>query len=392
MRLRKNIPSKHQRFYHPVIDHIPGHQIQVDPGQSNVKSEDGKGFTVYFVAFVLSYSRKVFVHFQTTPYNTDDFINAHLQAFQYYEGIAFEYVYDQTKMVVIKENYRELWLNEKFHQFALKSGFEVRVCEGYDPESKGKVERVVQEVKKDFLDGEYFNNIKDIRNRSLAWLEFIGNRVHSTTNEKPDVLFLEELSEMKPCHLINDEERKVDKVGLISYNGNKYSVPFRYQQRNVLIRESMGILLVMDLITNNVIAKHPVSQEKNQIIKNNNHYRDFTQDLKDLISEAKSTLHNYNEGDILVDKLVKDNPKIPRDQVRGLLKLHKNNQELDWNLIISNSLQLMQIRASRIEGIIAELKRISILEEINKTPKENNKMKTSSIQRSLDVYLAVLND
>jgi len=63
MRLRKNISSKHRRFYHPVLDHIPGHQIQVDPGQSYVRSDDGKGFTVYFVAFVLSYSRKVFVHF-----------------------------------------------------------------------------------------------------------------------------------------------------------------------------------------------------------------------------------------------------------------------------------------------------------------------------------------
>ena len=251
---------------------------------------------------------------------------------------------------------------------------------------------MVQEVKKDFIDGEYFNNIKEVRNQRIVWLEFIGNRVNSNTNEKPDVLFLEELAEMKPWHLINDEERKVDKAGLISYYGNKDSVPFIYQQRSVLIRESMGILLVMDLNTKSVIAKHPVSQEKNQIIKNRNHYRDFNQDLKDLISEDKTTLINYNRGDILVDILVKDNPKIPRDQVRGLLKLHKNNQELDWNLIIANSMQLMQIRASRVENIITELKRISLLEEINKTSKEKNKITTSSIQRSLDVYLAVLND
>ena len=92
MRLSNKIPSKHQRFYHPVIDNINGHQIQVDPGKSYVRSEDGNGLTVYFVAFGLSYSRKVFVHFQTTPYNTNDFINANLQAFKYYEGDDFEYV------------------------------------------------------------------------------------------------------------------------------------------------------------------------------------------------------------------------------------------------------------------------------------------------------------
>ena len=393
-RLRNNIPSNQQRFYHPVIDNIPGHQMQVDPGQGYVSRDDETYFPVYFVAFVLSNSRKVFVHFQTTPYNTNDFINAHLQAFQYYGGIAFEYVYDQTKLVVIKEDYREVWLNEKFHQFALQSGFEIRVCEGYDPESKGKVERVVQEVKADFLYGEYFKNIEDVRNKSIIWLELIGNRVHSTTNEKPNVLFLTELAKMKPWSKVTDEERKVDKVGLISYCGNKYSVPFKYQQRTVLIRESLNTLIVMDLSTKSIIAKHSVSQEKNQIIKNNNHYRDFTQDLKDLISDAKMALHNYNEGDILVDNLVSDNPKIPRDQVRGLMRLHKNNQDLDWNLIISNSLQLMQIRASKVEEIINELKRISLLKEIEKTTAENNnnKIKTSSIQRSLDVYLGVLHD
>jgi transposase len=392
-RLRKNLPSSQQRFYHPVIDHIPGHQIQVDPGQKYVKRDDETGFTVYFVAFVSSYSRKVFAHFQTTPYNTNDFINAHLQAFQYYGGIVSEYVYDQTKLVVIKEHYREVWLNEKFHQFALQSGFEVRVCEGYDPESKGKVERVVQEVKEDFLYGEYFTNIEDVRNKSIAWFEHVGNRVHSTTNEKPYVRFLAELVKMKTWSSITDEERKVDKVGLISYCGNKYSVPFKYQQRTVLIKESLNMLIVMELSTRKVIAKHPISQEKNQIIKNNNHYRDFTQDLNDLISEAKTTLLKYNDGNRLVDKLVNDNPKIPRDQVRGLLKLHKNNQELDWNIIIFNSLQLLQIRASRVEAIVAEIKRISLLEEIKKKSKDNNdnKIITSAIQRALEAYMVVLN-
>jgi transposase len=392
-RLRSNNPTRHQRFYHPVIDNLPGHQMQVDPGQMFVQRDQESGFTVYFIAFVLSYSRKVFVHFQTTPYNTNDFINAHLQAFQYYGGIAYEYVYDQTKLVVIKENYREVWLNEKFHQFALQSGFEPRVCEGYDPESKGKVERVVQEVKDDFLYGEYFQNIEDIRNRSITWFEYIGNRIHSTTNKKPDVLFLEEQAKMKPWSKITDEERKVDKVGLISYCGNKYSVPFKYQQRSVLIRETQNMLLIMDLGAKEVIARHNLSMEKNQIIKNNNHYRDFTQVLADLVSEAKLILRGYNNGDSLIEKLIEDNPKIARDQVRGLLKLHKDNQELDWNTIISNSLQLMQIKVSRVETVIYELKKIFLLEEIEKSGKgNNNKIETSSIQRSLDVYLEVLHD
>lgn len=197
-RLRSQIPSQPIRYYQPVIDDKPGHQVQVDPGETKVRRDDGSEFKVYFVAFVMSYSRKKFVHFQTSPYNTIDFINAHIQAFQYYGAIAREYVYDQTKMVVIKENYREVWLNEQFHRFALQTGFEPRVCEGYDPESKGKVERVVREVKEDFLYGEYYNNVEDVRIRSFEWLERVNNNKHSTTGIEPDVLYSEEIALMNP--------------------------------------------------------------------------------------------------------------------------------------------------------------------------------------------------
>ena len=83
-------------------------------------------------------------------YDTATFIIAHQQAFSYFGGVAKEYVYDQTKLVVINERYREVLLNEPFHQFALAHDFGVHVCEGYDPQSKGKVERSVRYVKEDF--------------------------------------------------------------------------------------------------------------------------------------------------------------------------------------------------------------------------------------------------
>ena len=50
-----------------------------------------------------------------------------------------ECVYDQTKLVVIHEIFRELGLNQRFHQYATGAGFHIRACEGYDPESKGMI-------------------------------------------------------------------------------------------------------------------------------------------------------------------------------------------------------------------------------------------------------------
>src|SRR3546814_18934328 len=64
-------------------------------------------------------------------------------------GTPEECVYDQTKLVVLSEQYRELTVNQRFHEFATTAGFRLYACEGYDPESKGKVEAGVKYVKQD---------------------------------------------------------------------------------------------------------------------------------------------------------------------------------------------------------------------------------------------------
>jgi len=149
------------RNYRPVFSTIPGEQVQVDAGEYRVRKDlSGLEMKVYFISFVFSYSGEMYVSFQNRPYKTDDFIKAHLEAFRYFGGVSKEYVYDQTKLVVIKEKYREVWFNEQFHQFALKYEFLPVVCEGYDPESKGKVERSIRYIKEDFLYGDIFPNIE----------------------------------------------------------------------------------------------------------------------------------------------------------------------------------------------------------------------------------------
>ena len=77
----------------------------------------------------------------------------HEQAFRYFGSIPAECVYDQTKLVVIKEMFREVIFNDRFYHYAVQICLEIRVCKGYDPESKGKVEAGVKYVKGDCLWG-----------------------------------------------------------------------------------------------------------------------------------------------------------------------------------------------------------------------------------------------
>jgi len=152
-RLKETVASKPIRHYQPVLDHVPGEQCQVDPGELRGVLIKGVEATVHFVVFVLSFSRLMYVALSPKPINTERFIQMHDEAFRYFGGVSSECVYDQTKLVVIKEEYRELVVNDRFNEYASHAGFSIRACEGYDPESKGKVEAGVKYVKGNALYG-----------------------------------------------------------------------------------------------------------------------------------------------------------------------------------------------------------------------------------------------
>ena len=109
--LKKTVPVKQQRYYEPVIDMVPGVQCQVDLGEIRNVPIGGISTTIYFAVFVLSYSRLMYFSVSCNPINTNDFIMVHDEAFKFFGGVVEECVYDQTKLVSIKEEFREVWFN-----------------------------------------------------------------------------------------------------------------------------------------------------------------------------------------------------------------------------------------------------------------------------------------
>ena len=107
-RLRKIVTTAQQRYYEPVINEVPGVQCQVDPGELRDVNVGGLLKTIYFVVFVLSYSRLMYVSLSPRPIDTALFIQMHDAAFRFFGGVPEECVYDQTKLVVIEEVYREV--------------------------------------------------------------------------------------------------------------------------------------------------------------------------------------------------------------------------------------------------------------------------------------------
>ena len=94
--LKMTITTKQKRYFEPVLDMVPGVQCQVDGGELRGALIGDVESVIYFVAFVLSYSRLMYVGLSKKPINTNTFIQMHDSAFRYFGGRPEECVYDQT--------------------------------------------------------------------------------------------------------------------------------------------------------------------------------------------------------------------------------------------------------------------------------------------------------
>jgi transposase len=364
--LKDEINFKQVRYYEPVVDMVPGVQCQVDGGELRGVMIGGVETTVYFMVFVLSYSRLMHVSASPRPIDTQTLIYQHDKAFRYFGGMPQECVYDQTKMVVINEVFRELELNQRFNQYATAAGFHIRACEGYDPESKGKVEAGVKYVKQNGLYGEAFRDWNALETYVADWLDTVANqRVHGTTGQQPQVHYERDEKAKTQPYLTPSclqgkpgaaDTRQVDKTSLISWKSNKYSVPMAYQSSKVGVSDNAGRLLIHDLASGEIIAEHIVNLEKSQTIKNTHHYRDKEQRVEALEAAIGQQLGNA-DCQRLCALLKASSPKIYKDQLLGarqVIKAHTAqhdsiNAELLEHILTLPRLTVTQLR-DRLEA------------------------------------------
>lgn len=209
----------------------PGQQAQADWAEVG-RFENRK---VYAFVMVLSFSRMLYVEF-TDTIALPELIRCHQNAFAYFGGIPGAVLYDNMAQVRQPGN-REL--NPLMADFAAHHGFTVKTHQPYRPRTKGKVERMVDYLKDNFLNGRTFAGKEDLAVQGHHWLGVANTRIHSTTGERPADLLPREnltpLSALNPYILAKRFERKVDVEGFVRLDRSRYSVPPQYVGKKVVV-------------------------------------------------------------------------------------------------------------------------------------------------------------
>jgi transposase len=165
----------------------PGHQAQVDFAEFRLPWGKRHALLV-----VLGYSRLLWLQFYERQTMTV-LIQALEAAFEFFDGVPAELLFDQMKSVVIDDHRLQggsLIENEEFLRFAAHWGFRVRACRPYRARTKGKVERPIRYVRESFFYARSFLNDADLNDQALGWMNRVANvRNHGTTREQPIVRF-----------------------------------------------------------------------------------------------------------------------------------------------------------------------------------------------------------
>jgi len=331
LRAEYDIPKiVHSRQYEAVEDPPMGQQAQMDFGETKLLDANGQSYKLWFIGFVLSHSRYKYVEWLARPFTTRDVVEAHENAFEYLGGMPKEIVYDQDHLILVSENQGDLILTREFAQYMKSRHFKIYMCRKQDPETKGRIENVVGFVKKNFARNRIFHDIDKLNEECWAWLLRTGNgKIHNTTKKIPAQVFAEERQHLTPVTEKIELQKKsvsgsisvsVRKNNIIHYKGNRYSVPLgTYKDPGSFVyldQSEAGTLKVIDPETGAIIACHPICREKGQLVKNNNHGRDKSLKINELISQVVAENHEVPEFQLFLEGIRAEKPRYIRDQLQ----------------------------------------------------------------------------
>lgn len=257
--------EKKKIICHPRYETEPGEQLQFDFKEDiTMVSKHGEEFKFNILTTTAGFSRMHKFTYSKTR-TREDLIRSLIDAFYFYGGIHKVLLTDNMSCII---NPATKKISSEFIQFSKDFGFSIRLCKGYSPQTKGKVESANRFMNRLVPYNNEFEDEEDLIRIINKITEEVNNEINQTIKLRPIMLLPQERKYLKalPTKDIIDvyldymKPVKVYKDSMIYYKGRRYSVPSKYIGKTLKLKEVGGNLYIYN-VKREVINIHPITDK-----------------------------------------------------------------------------------------------------------------------------------
>ena len=213
----------------------PGRQAQVDWKEFGRQWVDGHETKLYAFVMVLGYSRMPFIRF-TTDMRQSTLLACHALAFAYFGGVPKEILYDNMRTAFEPDTEGVWHPTRRLAACAVHYGFVPQRCRVRRPETKGKVERLIGYLDRNFwarIEALVPYTLGALNEKVLGWIDEISTKPLEELQESRTTRFKQEQPLLSPlpadCFDVRDPvPLSVSRESTVCYETNRYSVPPQY--------------------------------------------------------------------------------------------------------------------------------------------------------------------
>ena len=246
-----------------------------------------------------------------------------------------------------------IYISKNFKLICARLGIRLKYAKPYHPEGKGKIEKLWQFIQKSFiseLKNKHVNNIVELNDLFSAWLKVeYHDKVHTSLGMTPVEKWEQSkdkgarLQYFSPVEIdeafLHYDQRKVDKYGTISFQGNSYEVdgtlvgkkvglrydPFHLDEVHIYHKEKyFGLARIIDLDK----QKHKdVQKIKEDPVVTSKASEKYFENIK---SDYQKYLEKQLDEPV---EIVNDQVKIQNDKEKKDNKKDENNDDENQNQV-----------------------------------------------------------
>jgi transposase len=254
---------------------LPGEQAQVDWAHFGHVSIGRARRALMAFVMVLSYSRHLFLRFYLGAAMAN-FLRGHVEAFQFFHGVARTLQYDNLKSVVLERLGDAIRFHPTLLELAAHYHYLPRPVAPARGNEKGRVERAIRFARERFFDARPWRDLDDLNAQALTWCteEAAARPCPEDRARSVRAVFAEEQPHLLalPDHPFPTEERlevRVGKTPYVRFDTNDYSIPHTQVARTLVVLATLETVRVVE--GQQVVATHARSFDRGAQIEDPAH-------------------------------------------------------------------------------------------------------------------------